>query len=116
MLPVGSFAETNDAQERRVDERDISDIVDRMTLEEKVGQLFIIHVYGKTPTDSDYEDTNLSNNRGAKNFKEAIEKYHLGGVIYFNWTDNIGTPLDAAQVNALSNGIQDIAMDQRVPV
>lgn len=116
MLPVGSFAETNDAQERRVDERDISDIVDRMTLEEKVGQLFVIHVYGKTPTDPDYEDTNLSNNRGAKNFKEAIEKYHIGGVIYFNWTDNIGTPLDAAQVNALSNGIQEIAMDQRVPV
>lgn len=87
-----------------------------MTVEEKVGQLFVIHVYGKTPTDPNYEDTNLRNNRGAKNFKEAIEKYHIGGVIYFNWTDNIGTPLDAAQVNALSNGIQEIAMDQRIPI
>jgi beta-N-acetylhexosaminidase len=87
-----------------------------MTLEEKVGQLFMIHVYGKTPTDPNYEQTNLSNNRGAKNFEEAIQKYHIGGIIYFNWSDNIGTPVDFAQVNALSNGIQKIAMDQRMPI
>ncbi|WP_209365772.1 glycoside hydrolase family 3 protein [Sediminibacillus dalangtanensis] len=87
-----------------------------MTLEEKIGQLFIIHMYGQTPTDPDYEQTNLNNNRGAKNFEEAIEKYHIGGVIYFNWTDNIGTPADLEQVNALSNGLQEIAMDQRMPI
>src|SRR5690606_39906928 len=51
-----------------------------------------------------------------KNFKEVIEKYHIGGVIYFNWTDNIGTPLDAKQVNALSNGLQKIAMKQRMKI
>ncbi|MCM0648170.1 glycoside hydrolase family 3 protein [Clostridium swellfunianum] len=90
--------------------------IQHMTLEEKVGQLFMIHVYGKTPTDPNYEQTNLNNNRGAKNFEEAIQKYHIGGVIYFNWTDNIGTPIDFAQVNALSNGIQKIAMDQRMPI
>lgn len=90
----------------------IHDKMKEMTLEEKVGQPFIVHVYGKTPTDPDYEETNLKNNRGGKNFKKVIEKYHIGGVIYFNWTDNIGMPLDAAQVNALSNGVQDIAMDQ----
>ncbi|WP_229683092.1 glycoside hydrolase family 3 protein [Virgibacillus oceani] len=87
-----------------------------MTLEEKIGQLFVIHMYGKTPTDPDYEDTNISMNRGAKNFKEAIENYHVGGIIYFNWTDNIGTPIDTAQVNALSNGLQEIAMNQRMPI
>ncbi len=87
-----------------------------MTLEEKIGQLFIIHMYGQTPTDSDYEQTNLNNNRGAKNFEEAIEKYHIGGVIYFNWTDNIGTPANLEQVNSLSNGLQEIAMDQRMPI
>lgn len=86
--------------------------MENMTLEEKVGQLFIVHVYGKTPTDPNYENTNLRNNRGGKNFKKVIENYHIGGVIYFNWTDNIGMPLDAAQVNALSNGLQNIAMDQ----
>lgn len=87
-----------------------------MTLEEKIGQLFIVHVYGKTPTDPNYETINLNGNRGGKNFKEVIEKYHVGGVIYFNWTDNILTQLDAAQTNALSNGIQKIAMEQRMPI
>nr|WP_010531437.1 glycoside hydrolase family 3 protein [Lentibacillus jeotgali] len=90
--------------------------MNHMTLEEKIGQLFIIHMYGQTPTDPNYEETNLNNNRGAKNFKEAIEKYHIGGVIYFNWTDNIGNPADVEQVNALSNGLQEIAMDQRMPI
>src|SRR5690606_18255776 len=62
------------------------------------------------------EEINLEQKRGGKNFKEVIEKYHIGGVIYFNWTDNIGTPLDAKQVNALSNGLQKIAMKQRMKI
>lgn len=90
--------------------------IQHMTVEEKVGQLFMIHVYGKTPADPNYEQTNLDGKRGAKNFKEAIEKYHLGGVIYFNWTDNIGTPVDFSQVSALSNGIQEIAMKQNMSI
>jgi hypothetical protein len=55
-----------------------------------------------------YEQTNLGSGRGAKKFEEAIQKYHVDGIIYFNWTDNIGTPVDYAQVNALSNGIQKV--------
>src|SRR5699024_12764494 len=84
-----------------------------ISIEEKIGQLFIVHVYGETPTDPNYEDTNLNNNRGGKNFKEVIENYHVGGIIYFNWTDNIGTPVDTEQVNELSNGLQEIAEAQR---
>lgn len=87
-----------------------------MTLEEKVGQLFIVHVYGKKAEDPAYEATNLNNNRGGKNFKEVIEKYKLGGVIYFNWSQNITTPADPPQVNALSNELQKIAMSQRVQI
>lgn len=90
--------------------------IQHMTVEEKVGQLFMIHVYGKTAADPNYEQTNLTNKRGAKNFEEAIQKYHVGGIIYFNWSDNIGTPADLAQVNALSNGIQKAAMEQRMPI
>lgn len=90
--------------------------MEQMTLEEKIGQLFVIHAYGETPTDPNYEDTNLGNNRGGKNFKEIIENYHIGGVIYFNWSQNIGMPLDATQVNALSNGLQEIAMDQSTSI
>ncbi|MFD2629236.1 glycoside hydrolase family 3 protein [Oceanobacillus kapialis] len=99
-----------DKQDEHEDE--INAIIDDMTLEEKIGQLFIVHVYGQTPTDPAYEAINLRNNRGGKNFEEVIENYHVGGVIYFNWTDNIGTPLDAEQVQDLSNGIQEIAVEQ----
>lgn len=117
LFPLYGLANPDDPQPLgEVNPDSIHDIIGQMTLEEKVGQLFVIHVYGKTPTDPDYEETNLRNNRGAKNFKEAIEKYHIGGVIYFNWTANIGTPLDAAQVNALSNGIQEIAMNERMSI
>ncbi|WP_342772001.1 glycoside hydrolase family 3 protein [Neobacillus piezotolerans] len=87
-----------------------------MTLEEKVGQLFIVHVYGKKAEDQAYEETNLKNNRGGKNFKEVIEKYKIGGVIYFNWSQNITTPADPPQVNALSNELQKIAMSQRMQI
>ncbi len=107
-LPLPGLA----AEKKDVNEDEINAIIDDMTLEEKIGQLFIVHVYGQTPTDPAYEDINLRNNRGGKNFQEVIENYHVGGVIYFNWTDNIGTPLDAEQVQSLSNGIQEIAVEQ----
>ncbi|MGG1574083.1 glycoside hydrolase family 3 protein [Fictibacillus sp. NRS-1165] len=94
----------------------IKRIVKHMTVEEKVGQVFIIHVYGKTAEDPAYEQTNIKQKRGAKNFVEAIGKYHLGGVIYFNWTDNIGISVNKAQVNKLSNDIQKAAMKQRMPI
>ncbi|KYC84205.1 glycoside hydrolase family 3 protein [Heyndrickxia sporothermodurans] len=84
-----------------------------MSVEEKVGQLFIIHAYGKTPTDPDYTETNLNSKRGGANYKEIIEKFHIGGVIYFNWNDNIGTPINPKQVQALSNGLQKIALKQK---
>src|SRR5699024_4596330 len=58
-------------------------------------------------------EVNLDNNRGGKNFNEVIENYHVGGIIYFNWSDNIGVRLDAQQVNHLSNGLQEIAEEQR---
>ncbi|HEY8394984.1 MAG TPA: glycoside hydrolase family 3 N-terminal domain-containing protein, partial [Thermaerobacter sp.] len=94
----------------------IQRLIARMTLEEKVGQLFMIDVYGRTPTDPAYEETNLGTGRGVRNFAEAIEKYHVGGFIYFNWNGNIGVPLDPRQVQDLSNGLQEIARRQRVPI
>src|SRR5699024_8948036 len=112
ITPLHSFAGQADSTTEEQDDA-ILEIMDNMTLEEKIGQIFIVHVYGKTPTDSDYEEINLDNNRGGKNFKEVIENYHVGGIIYFNWSDNIGVPLDAQQVNHLSNGLQEIAEEQR---
>lgn len=111
LTPLQSFAREGNSTVHGQDEA-ILEIMDGMTLEEKVGQLFIVHVYGETPTDPDYEDTNVNNNRGGKNFKEVIENYQVGGIIYFNWTDNIGLPMDAEQVHGLSNGLQEIAIEQ----
>ncbi|WP_235801519.1 glycoside hydrolase family 3 protein [Heyndrickxia acidiproducens] len=85
----------------------------RMSLEEKVGQLFIVYANGKTPDDPADAEANMEADRGGANFKEIIKKYHIGGVIYFNWSDNIGTPADTAQVQQLSNGLQKIALKQR---
>lgn len=121
LLPTVAIAKPEEAvkpgwKEDRVAKGWIQSKIKKMTLEEKVGQLFMVHVYGRTPTDPEYEEINIEEKRGGKNFKEVIEKYHIGGIIYFNWTDNIGTPLDAKQVNALSNGLQKIAMKQRMKI
>ncbi|MFG6120959.1 glycoside hydrolase family 3 protein [Thalassobacillus sp. B23F22_16] len=121
MLPSYAHASWDDSTKPGWDDEEarkgwIQSKIQHMTMEEKIGQLFMVHVYGETPTDPNYEDTNLKQNRGVKNFKEMIEQYHIGGVIYFNWTANIGTPIDFEQVNALSNGLQEIAMDQRMPI
>ncbi|MCB5936661.1 glycoside hydrolase family 3 protein, partial [Bacillus sp. DFI.2.34] len=115
MAPIVGKADvddpTNADNPAQQQDKFIRDLMDGMTIEEKVGQLFIVHVYGKTAEDATYEQTNLKNNRGGKNFKEVIEKYNIGGVIYFNWTHNITDPIDPAQTNKLSNDIQKIAMD-----
>ena len=74
-----------------------------MSVEEKVGQLFSTHVYGNT-VDS-YDAHNVSE-FGLGTPREIIEKYHLGGVLYFAWTHSVDNPRQAA---GLSNGIQDVS-------
>lgn len=80
-----------------------------MTLEEKVGQLFNTYVYGESADTTDPAD--VSRNQewlGVDNGREAVEKYHLGGAIYFAWSDNLNDP---EQVASLSNGLQEAALD-----
>ena len=40
------------------------------------------------------------------NGAQLVSKYHLGGVIYFAWTDSLHDP---AQIANLSNGLQTAA-------
>jgi len=70
----------------------VSAIVNGMTLPDKVGQLLVPTVPGRTAADG-----------GAS----LVRRYHVGGVIYFG--SNIG---DAAQVAALSAGLQQAARSQ----
>ena len=78
----------------------------RMTLEEKVGQLFVQNVYGSDANTPDARNSPLS---GVATPAEVVRKYHLGGVIYFAWTDSVQNP---AQIVRLSNGLQDAALGQ----
>jgi beta-N-acetylhexosaminidase len=85
--------------------------VDRMSLEEKVGQMFMTYAYG---TSVDQADPRNRSTYGVDSFRQLIERYHLGGIIYFAWSDNVKNP---QQIAGLSNGVQDAATSSgaRVP-
>ena len=85
----------------------IQHVIRSMTLEEKVGQLFVTYAYGSTADTTNPADV-AANERelGVANGKELVEKYHVGGVIYFAWSNNVNNP---AQIAGLSNGLQEVA-------
>ena len=75
-----------------------------MTVREKVGQLFVINGYGESVEDPNPQMVALNKQYyGVSTIKQLILKYHPGGIIYFNWTNNL---LNPPQIVALSNGIQ----------
>ncbi len=78
----------------------------RMTLEEKVGQLFVQYAYGSSADTKDSRNVSLY---GVQTPAEVVQKYHLGGVIYFNWTDSANNP---QQIANLSQGLQQAALSQ----
>ncbi|MFJ6560711.1 glycoside hydrolase family 3 protein [Streptomyces sp. NPDC091412] len=85
-------------------------LISRMTLEEKVGQLFVMRVYGHSataPTQADI-DANLKE-IGVRTAAELVAKYRVGGIIYFAWANNTQNP---HQIADLSNGIQQAALGQ----
>ncbi|GAU68092.1 probable beta-hexosaminidase [Streptomyces sp. NBRC 110611] len=89
-------------------------LIARMTPEEKVGQLFVMRVYGHSATDPDPADVAANQQEiGVAHAAELVAKYHVGGIVYFGWAHNIRDP---HQVADLSNGIQKAAAAQRVPV
>ncbi|WP_102692253.1 glycoside hydrolase family 3 protein [Rummeliibacillus pycnus] len=112
-VPMSEAKIKTNGNEDRMAKKWVKEQVKNMSIEEKVGQLFIVHAYGKTTIDPEFAATNREKNRGGANFKEIIEKYHIGGVIYFNWSHNIGSPVDFNQVQSLSNGLQEIALKQK---
>src|SRR6476646_1611225 len=77
----------------------------RMSLEEKVGQLFVQNVYVSDATTPDSRNIPLY---GVASPAEVVKKYHLGGVIYFAWTDSAKNP---QQITGLSNGLQQAARE-----
>jgi beta-N-acetylhexosaminidase len=77
-----------------------------MTLEEKVGQLFVPYVYGAAVDQPHAANRTLY---GVDTVGEVIERYKVGGIIYFGWSGNLVSP---RQIAELSNGIQRRSLAQ----
>jgi len=92
-------------------DRWVRETLQRMTLEQKVGQLFVCYAYGPTADTADPRNTSLY---GVATPAEVVRKFHLGGVIYFAWTDSVKDP---QQIARLSNGLQSAAIgDTGIPL
>jgi beta-N-acetylhexosaminidase len=75
-----------------------------MSLEEKIGQLFVLFAYGTTGATTDARNTALY---GVGTPAEVVAKYKPGGWIYFNARDNVQSP---TQLATLSNELQTAAI------
>ncbi|MBA0050171.1 glycoside hydrolase family 3 protein [Streptomyces sp. AJS327] len=87
----------------------------KMSVEDKVGQLFVVEVNGQTSDQAHPKNEELF---GVSTPEEIITKYRPGGVIYFDarrGSDNLREP---RQVARLSNGLQRAALrtGARVPL
>jgi len=72
--------------------------VEEMTLEEKVGQILLVHVNGEEANDE---------------AALLVQNIHVGGFIYYNWANGLTSP---SQVFHLSRGLQKLAEQSRLPI
>ena len=72
--------------------------VKEMSLEEKAGQILLVHFHGETAN----EDA-----------KTLVQKIHVGGFIYYNWANGLNSP---QQVQTLSQGLQELAQKSRLSI
>lgn len=81
-------------------------VLSRLSLEQRVGQLFVVSVWGQS-ADEVHPRNQL--NYGVDTPAQVVQRYNVGGVIYFNnaTTDNIDSP---TQVANFSNGLQRAAI------
>ncbi|MFF7437048.1 glycoside hydrolase family 3 N-terminal domain-containing protein [Streptomyces sp. NPDC008122] len=112
---TGAFAPAAHAETNaESDDLALQRIIDRMSLEEKVGQLFVMRVYGHSATAPDQADVDANLAEiGVRTAAELVERYHVGGIIYFTWAHNTRDP---QQIAELSNGIQQAALARPTPV
>ncbi|GAB3811531.1 hypothetical protein GCM10028820_02920 [Tessaracoccus terricola] len=82
----------------------IAEIVEAMTLEQLVGQMTWTHVYGNSADDTSMAASNQER-YGVDTPAEVIEKFDLGGVLYFAWSNPVVTN-DPEGTAELSNGLQ----------
>jgi beta-N-acetylhexosaminidase len=80
-------------------------LLNRMSLEQRIGQLFVVPVWGQS-ADETHPGNQL--NHGVDTPAQVVERHSVGGVIYVNHaaTGNLDNP---RQVASLSNGLQRAA-------
>jgi beta-N-acetylhexosaminidase len=91
-------------------------VMAKMSLTDKVEQMFVSYVYGTSATVTDASD--VANNQalyGANvtDGADLLAQYHLGGIIYFSWANGLTDP---QAIGALSNGLQHVAMSGANPI
>lgn len=87
----------------------VEERLEDMSLEERVGQLFVTYAYGETSDTADPDDVAANQEaHGVDNADELLAQYPLGGVIYFAWSNNVNDP---HQIAGLSNGLQEAAAE-----
>lgn len=69
-----------------------------MTLEEKVGQLLMVHFHGEIANDE---------------AKILVQDIGVGGIIYYQWANGLNSP---EQVQQLSAGLQALALKNRLSI
>ncbi|WP_163508875.1 glycoside hydrolase family 3 protein [Fodinicola acaciae] len=86
----------------------LKQLIKHMTLEEKVGQLFVTQAWGESATNpSDADKAKNQEYFGLDTAAQIIQKYHPGGVILFQINNNTNNP---QQIAGLTNGLQKAAI------
>lgn len=97
-------------------DREVRAVMRRMSLPEKVGQMFVSYAYGTNANTEDPTDVAANHQlygNDVDNAAQLIDKYHLGGIIYFTWSNTLSDPY---QIAGLSNGVQRAGMAQSTPI
>ncbi len=87
----------------------VTAVMARMSLTDKVEQMFVSYVYGTSATAQDASDVAQNHalyGDSVDNGAQLLARYHLGGIIYFTWSNGLTDP---QQIGALSNGLQQAA-------
>ena len=87
----------------------IDQIVKTMTVDELIGQMTWTYVYGNSADDDSMAEQNQAR-YGVDTPAEVVEKFDLGGVLYFAWS-NPGIVNDPTVAAELSNGLQEVSED-----
>jgi beta-N-acetylhexosaminidase len=111
LIPAAAASAAGHGQDRWIAKK-----IRAMSLEEKVGQLFVANVFGEradTTAPADVAANQAMYGPEVSNAQDLVDAYKLGGIVYFRWTNNLNEP---RQIAALSNGVQRAALGQRARI